>query len=52
MADWHRMFETVYCGVVYGSLAALRHYRERGSVNVASFFDDRTTPVQSTYSSA
>ena len=56
MDDWHRMFDTVYWGVVYGSLAALRHYRGRdGSaaiVNVGSFFGDRATPVQSTYSSA
>lgn len=56
MADWHRMFDTVYWGVVYGSLAALHHYRERGGpgaiVNVGSFFGDRATPVQSTYASA
>jgi NAD(P)-dependent dehydrogenase (short-subunit alcohol dehydrogenase family) len=56
MADWHRMFDTVYWGVVYGSLAAVRHYRERGRtgaiVNVGSFFGDRATPVQSTYASA
>src|ERR1700709_1032955 len=56
MADWHRMFDTVYWGTVYGSLTALRHYRERGEagaiVNVGSFFGDRATPVQSTYASA
>jgi NAD(P)-dependent dehydrogenase (short-subunit alcohol dehydrogenase family) len=56
MADWHRMFDTVYWGVVYGSLAAVRHYRARGGsgaiVNVGSFFGDRATPVQSTYGSA
>jgi NADP-dependent 3-hydroxy acid dehydrogenase YdfG len=56
MADWHRMFDTVYWGVVYGSLTALRHFRERGRsgaiVNVGSFFGDRATPVQSTYGSA
>jgi NAD(P)-dependent dehydrogenase (short-subunit alcohol dehydrogenase family) len=56
MADWHRMFDTVYWGVVYGSLAALRQYRSRGEagaiVNVGSFFGDRATPVQGTYSSA
>jgi short-subunit dehydrogenase len=56
MADWRRMFETTYWGVVHGSLAAVRHYRERrvaGTiVNVGSFFGDRATPVQSTYASA
>lgn len=56
MAEWHRMFDTVYWGVVHGSLAAVRHYRESGRpgaiVNVGSFFGDRSTPVQSTYASA
>lgn len=56
MPDWHRMFDTVYWGVVYGSLAAVRHYRQRGGagaiVNTGSFFGDRATPVQSTYASA
>jgi NAD(P)-dependent dehydrogenase (short-subunit alcohol dehydrogenase family) len=52
MADWHRMFDTVYWGVVYGSLAAMRHYGSRGEpgaiVNVGSFFGDRSTALQST----
>jgi NAD(P)-dependent dehydrogenase (short-subunit alcohol dehydrogenase family) len=56
MADWHRMFETVYWGVVYGSLEALKHFRTTGRsgaiINVGSFFGDRAPPVQSTYSSA
>lgn len=56
MADWRRMFDTVYWGQVYGSLAALRHYRERGGpgavVNVGSVFGDRATPVQGAYASA
>lgn len=56
LADWRRMFDTVYWGVVYGSLTALQHYRSRGGtgaiVNVGSFFGDRSTPVQSTYASA
>src|SRR3954454_3213951 len=50
------MFESTYWGVVHGSLAAVRHYRERrvpGTIiNVGSFFGDRATPVQSTYASA
>jgi len=56
MADWHRMFDTVYWGVVYGSLAAVRHFRDRGEpgaiINVGSFFGDRSTAVQGTYASA
>jgi len=56
MTDWRRMFETVYWGTVYGSLAALRHLREIGKpgaiVNVGSFFGDRAPGVQSTYASA
>lgn len=61
VADMHRMFATVYWGVVYGSLAATRHFKARGQadpsfngaiVNVGSFFGDRATPVQSTYASA
>jgi NAD(P)-dependent dehydrogenase (short-subunit alcohol dehydrogenase family) len=56
LADWRRMFDTTYWGVVHGSLAALRHFRERGGVgsivNVGSFFDQRATPVQGTYASA
>ncbi len=56
MADWRRMFDTVYWGTVYGSLAALRHLRgteKAGAiVNVGSFFGDRAPAVQSTYASA
>jgi NAD(P)-dependent dehydrogenase (short-subunit alcohol dehydrogenase family) len=56
LEEWRRMFDTVYWGVVYGSLEALRHYRQRDGVgaiiNVGSFFGDRSTPVQSTYASA
>jgi NAD(P)-dependent dehydrogenase (short-subunit alcohol dehydrogenase family) len=52
-----RMFETVYWGVVYGSLEAAAHFR-RGSetsgaiVNVSSLFGDHAPPLQSTYASA
>jgi short-subunit dehydrogenase len=56
LEEWHRMFDTVYWGVVHGSLAALRHFRAQRQggaiVNVGSFFGDRATPVQSTYASA
>jgi short-subunit dehydrogenase len=53
--DMRRMFDTVYWGVVYGSRAAVRHFRSRGPgaiVNVGSLFGDRATPLQSTYASA
>jgi short-subunit dehydrogenase len=53
--DMRRMFDTVYWGVVYGSLEALPRLRERGGgaiVNVGSLFGDRATPLQSTYASA
>ncbi len=56
LEEWRRMFDTTYWGVVHGSLAALRHFRQRGGpgaiVNVGSFFGDRAPPVQSTYASA
>jgi short-subunit dehydrogenase len=54
--DMKRMFDTNFWGTVYGSRAAVKHFRERGSsgalINVGSFFGDRATPVQSTYSAA
>ncbi len=56
MADWRRMFDTVYWGTVYGSLVARRHLRVADKpgaiVNVGSFFGDRAPAVQSTYASA
>jgi short-subunit dehydrogenase len=54
--DMHRVFDTVFWGVVYGSLEAVKHFRDHGTpgalINVGSFFGDRATPVQSTYGSA
>src|SRR4051794_13854977 len=51
--DMKRMFDTNFWGVVYGSRAAVAHFKERGRpgalINVGSFFGDRATPVQSTY---
>ena len=56
MGDWHRMFQTVYWGTVYGSLAAVRHFRDANKagaiINVGSFFGDKAPAVQSSYSSA
>ncbi len=54
--DMRRVFDTVFWGVVHGSRAAVRHYKDRGGagalINVGSIFGDRATPLQSTYSSA
>jgi short-subunit dehydrogenase len=56
IADMRRMFDTVYWGAVYGSRAAVAHFRQRGEagalINIGSFFGDRATPVQSTYCTA
>jgi short-subunit dehydrogenase len=54
--DMHRIFDTVFWGVVYGSRAAVAQFRSGGTpgalINVGSFFGDRATPLQSTYGSA
>jgi NAD(P)-dependent dehydrogenase (short-subunit alcohol dehydrogenase family) len=59
--DMHRVFDTVFWGVAYGSRAAVAHFRERhrcgedtgqALINVGSFYGDRATPLQSSYGSA
>ncbi|HTF80764.1 MAG TPA: SDR family oxidoreductase [Cytophagales bacterium] len=49
-----RLFDTNFWGVVYGSRVAAMHYKQRKAagtiVNVESFFADRSSVVQSTYS--
>jgi len=54
--DMKRMFDTNFWGVVYGSRAAVKHYKEKQKpgavINIGSFFGDRATPVQSTYSAS
>jgi short-subunit dehydrogenase len=58
--DMRRMFDIVFWGVVYGSRAAVAHFRSRADgdgtggaiVNIGSVFGDRSTPVQSTYAAA
>lgn len=55
--DMKRMFDTNFWGVVYGSRVAVNHFKQRrtGSgalINVGSFFGDRATVVQSTYSAS
>lgn len=56
MDEWRRMFDTVYWGTVYGSLAAVRHYREHDMpgaiINIGSFLGDKAPAIQSTYASA
>jgi NAD(P)-dependent dehydrogenase (short-subunit alcohol dehydrogenase family) len=54
IADMHRLFETNFWGVVYGSLIAAEHLKQRGGaiINVGSVFSDRATPVQSIYSAS
>jgi short-subunit dehydrogenase len=50
--DSHRIFDTNFWGVVYGSQAAARHLRGRGGsiINVGSVVSDYTTPLQGMYS--
>jgi short-subunit dehydrogenase len=54
--DMRRLFDTDFWGVVYGSRAAVAHFRRRGHpgalINVGSFFGDRAVVVQSLYSAA
>lgn len=55
--DMKRMFETNFWGVVYGSRAAVNHFKQKqaGSgalINVGSFFGDRAVAVQSTYAAS
>jgi short-subunit dehydrogenase len=55
--DMKRMFDTNFWGVVYGSRAAVNHFRQRSVssgalINVGSFLGDRAVAVQSTYSAS
>jgi NAD(P)-dependent dehydrogenase (short-subunit alcohol dehydrogenase family)/glyoxylase-like metal-dependent hydrolase (beta-lactamase superfamily II) len=49
--DMRQLFETNYWGVVYGSLAALEHLKERGGaiLNLGSALSERAIPLQGTY---
>ncbi len=52
LEDWHRMFATT-AGASCTAPWRRRHYRERGDVgSIGSVFDQRTTPMQGTYSPA
>jgi NADP-dependent 3-hydroxy acid dehydrogenase YdfG len=52
--DHRRLFETNFWGVVYGSLEAVRHLRERGGalINLGSIAGDRAVPLQGMYSAS
>lgn len=54
--DMKRMFDTNYWGVVYGTRAAVKHFKERKTpgalINTGSLFGDRGTTVQSSYASS
>jgi short-subunit dehydrogenase len=52
--DLRRLFETNFWGVVYGSLIAARHLRQRGGtiINLGSTFSDRAIPIQGMYSAS
>jgi short-subunit dehydrogenase len=55
-ADHQRLFQTNYWGVVHGSMAAVRHFRERGQpgalVNVGSAASDVVLPFAGTYAAS
>ena len=54
--DMKKVFDTNYWSVVYGSRAAVNHYKERGTpgalINVGTVFGDRGVVLQSAYSAA
>lgn len=54
MEDNHRLFQTNFWGVVYGSLEAVRCMKERGGaiVNLGSEVSDRAIPLQGMYSAS
>jgi short-subunit dehydrogenase len=52
--DHHRVFQTNYWGVVYGSLEALKHLKEPGGalINVGSINSEMPAPVLSAYTAS
>jgi NAD(P)-dependent dehydrogenase (short-subunit alcohol dehydrogenase family) len=54
LADQRRLFDTNYWGVVYGSLIAAKHLRERGGkiINTGSVLSDRAVILQGPYSAS
>lgn len=55
-ADHHRLFEVNYFGIVYGSLAAVRHFRETGRpgalINLGSVVSDIPQMLSVAYSAS
>lgn len=54
--DMRQLFETNFWGVVYGSLAAARHFEKTGHsgaiINIGSTLSDRALPIQGMYSAS
>jgi short-subunit dehydrogenase len=52
--DHHRLFQTNFWGVVYGSLIAAAHLRRRGGalINIGSVLSDSAVPIQGMYSTS
>ena len=54
-ADHRRIFDTNYWGVVYGSLAAVKHLKARGGgalINIGSIASEMPTPLLSAYAAS
>ncbi|HET8551606.1 MAG TPA: SDR family oxidoreductase [Gammaproteobacteria bacterium] len=53
-ADNHRLFDTNFWGVVYGSQIAVRHLKQRGGalINLGSVASDVSLPLQGMYSAS
>lgn len=54
MEDMRKLFETDFWGVVYGSLEAVKHLRQRGGalINLGSVVSERVAFLQGMYSAA
>ena len=52
--DYRKLFDTNFWGVVYGSLTAARHLKNRGGalINLGSALSDRAVPLQGMYSAS
>ena len=53
-ADFRRLFDTNFWGVVYGSLEAARHLRDTGGaiINIGSEVSDRSVPLMGMYAAS
>ncbi|WP_181701916.1 SDR family oxidoreductase [Chthonobacter albigriseus] len=51
LADHRQLFETNYWGVVYGTLEAVRHLKDRGGaiINIGSVLSEIAVPLQGPY---